>query len=204
MADAVDQLYYSVKKAWPEAPQLSKEQIATLQSHFSLLRKWNPKINLVGPSTLESAAVKHYAESLFLASLAPEGIEEVFDAGSGAGFPGFPIAVFHSGVHVTLVESDRRKAAFLRESCSLVNVRVLCGRLEGVDIQADAVVTRAVDPRFVLAWGAQHARRFGFIGSAADCALLRQHPTLVTAVSSPLPWQPASSALWGMFHVKPA
>lgn len=204
MPDAADQLYQSVKRAWPEAPQLSEKQIAVLQSHYSLLRKWNPKINVVGPSTLEVAAMKHYAESLFLASLVPAGIETILDAGTGAGFPGFPVAVFHPSVHVTLVESDRRKAAFLRESCSLANVTVLCGRLESVEARPDAVITRAVDPKFVLAWGAMHSLYFGFIGSTADCASLQQHPSFVNAVSSPLPWQPASSALWGTFHVKPA
>jgi predicted RNA methylase len=137
-----------------------------------------------------------------LASLLPDGVETVLDVGSGAGFPGFPLAVLRPDVRVTLVESDRRKAAFLRESGSLGNITVLCRRLEEVEIRVDAVITRAVDPKFVLAWGAKHARHFGFIGSTSDCLSLRQHPYLLDAVSSSLPWLPSSSVLWRMFHVE--
>lgn len=198
----VDQLYLSIRRAWPESPELSAGQIAALHAHYSLLRKWNPKINLVGGSTLDVASVKHYAESLFLASLLPTGMETVLDVGSGAGFPGFPLAVLRPEVRVTLVESDRRKAAFLRESCTLSNVTVLCKRLEEVDSRVDAAITRAVDPRFVLAWGLKHARHFGFLGSTSDCLSLRHHPSLLDSASSPLPWLPASSVLWGMFHVE--
>ncbi|MBE0656477.1 MAG: 16S rRNA (guanine(527)-N(7))-methyltransferase RsmG [Bryobacteraceae bacterium] len=203
MSDTVvDQLYRSVRGAWPELPALTGEQVAALHAHYSLLRKWNPKINLVGASTLETAAVKHYAESLYLASLLPDGMEAVLDVGSGAGFPGFPLAVLRPDVRVTLVESDRRKAAFLRESCTLSNVTVLCRRLDEVDSRIDAVITRAVDPRVVVSWGADHARHFGFLGSTSDCLSLRQHPSLLDAVSSLLPWLPSSSVLWGMFHVE--
>lgn len=198
----VEGLYEVVKGSWLAAPELDGGQIRALLAHYSLLRKWNPKINLVGASTLESAPVKHYAESLFLASLLPDGVETVLDVGSGAGFPGFPLAVLRPGVRVTLVESDRRKAAFLRESCTLRNVTVLCRRLEEVDSSVDAVITRAVDPRFVVSWGREHAGHFGFLGSTSDTLTLLQNPSLVGSTSSPLPWKPSSSVVWGLFHVE--
>ena len=202
MPESADQLSTSIARAWPTSPHLSAQQVAALQSHYALLRKWNPKINLVGPSTLETAPLKHYAESLFLASLLPDGMETVLDVGTGAGFPGFPVAVLHPNVRVTLVESDRRKAAFLRESCTLSNLTVLCRRLEEVDAGVDAVITRAVDPKFVLAWGTKYARHFGFLGSTPDCLALQHDPSLLDSACSPLPWLPASSVLWGLFHVE--
>lgn len=205
MADPlVERLYDGVKKVWPDCPSLDAWQVGALRAHYALLRKWNPKINLVGPSTLDVAAVRHYAESLFLASRVPDGVGSVLDVGSGAGFPGFPLGVLRTGVSVTLVESDRRKAAFLRESCTVRNVRVECRRVEEVELRVDAVVTRAVDPGFVVGWGRMYSVWFGFIGSSTDCHRLAADSRLVDADVVPLPWQDSSSILWAMFHVEPA
>lgn len=198
----VERLYDSIRVVWPDAPGLTSGQIDALRSHFALLRKWNPRINLVGPSTIETAFLKHYAESLFLASRVPDGIDSILDAGSGAGFPGYPLAVLRPDVRVTLLESDRRKAAFLRESCNLANLTVFCSRLELVDTPVDGLITRAVDPRFVMAWGVQHAGSFGFIGSSEDCRVLSLDPVLSRVESASLPWQEKSSVLWARFHVE--
>jgi len=160
------------------------------------------EMNLIGPSTLAIAAEKHYGESLFLAARLPEGVRTVIDCGSGAGFPGFPLAVLRPDVQVTLLEADRRKAAFLRESCHLSNVQVRVQRLEQLEERPDAVISRAVDPRFVMAWGREHASLFGFIGSTADVESLAADPALGSALRAALPWQVLSSVLWATFHVK--
>lgn len=196
------QVCAAVCRIWPEAPPASWEGWKAIEQHYELLRKWNSKVNLVGPSTLASAAEKHYAESLFLAAVMPEGVRTVIDCGSGAGFPGFPVAVLHPEIQVTLLESDKRKAAFLRESCHFVNVRVRVERLEQIEERPDAVITRAVDPRFVMAWGREHAARFGFIGSTADVDTLSAEPALDSVFKTNLPWQSQSSVLWTTFHVK--
>jgi 16S rRNA (guanine(527)-N(7))-methyltransferase RsmG len=199
-----NELRGQITKLWPAVPALSVAQWQAIDEHYHLLCKWNPKINLVGASTLPVAAEKHYAEGFFLAANCPEGIASVMDCGSGAGFPGFPLAVLAPTAHVTLLEADRRKAAFLREACSLGNVRVRAERLEDVKERFDAVITRAVDPLFVLSWAAGRAKHFGFIGSTEDVLRLATHPAVLDQTNLPLPWKPSSSILWAMFHVEPA
>ncbi len=191
-----------VRRAWPGAPPALWEGWNAIEQHYELLCKWNAKVNLVGTSTLASAAEKHYGESLFLAAQLRDGVQTVIDCGSGAGFPGFPFAVLRPDVQVTLLEADRRKAAFLRESCLLSNVRVRVERLEQLEERPDAVITRAVDPRFVMAWGREHATRFGFIGSTADVESLAADPALGSVLKAALPWRAHSSILWATFHVK--
>jgi 16S rRNA G527 N7-methylase RsmG len=191
-----------IKRLWTGAPELTQEQRQALSGHFELLGKWNPKINLVGSSTLATAAEKHYAEGLFLAARLPEGVCRVVDCGSGAGFPGFPLAVLRPDVHVTLLEADRRKAAFLREACHMKNVAVRTERLEQVGDDYDAAITRAVDPAFVIGWASSHAARFGFIGATQDVAGLSDSKAFCSFSKEALPWKASSSILWAMFHVK--
>jgi 16S rRNA (guanine(527)-N(7))-methyltransferase RsmG len=88
---------------------------------------------------------RHYCESIFLAARLPAGPLRVVDIGSGAGFPGLPVAVFRADCTVTLVESHQRKAVFLKEAArSLSNVRVLARRAEQVEDEFDLAVSRAV------------------------------------------------------------
>src|ERR1039458_6905100 len=68
---------------------ISSEVSRVLMRHYELLRQWNKRLNLTGAATLEEAVVRHYAESLFLATLLPESAGRVADLGSGAEFPGF-------------------------------------------------------------------------------------------------------------------
>ena len=191
-----------IRAALGGAAKVSAEGWLAINLHYELLQKWNPRVNLVGPSTLAGAAEKHYGESLFLAAHMPEGIQTVLDCGSGAGFPGFPFAVVNTNVQVTLLEADKRKAAFLRESCNLPNVKVRTERLEQLAERPDAVITRAVDPRFVMSWGSKHTSWFGFIGSTNDVETLREDPALRPIVAAKLPWNEQSSIIWAMFHVE--
>ncbi|MCX7603603.1 MAG: class I SAM-dependent methyltransferase, partial [Bryobacteraceae bacterium] len=111
------------------AGSLAPEQVEALWRHYELLERWNARINLTRVIELEEAARFHYGESLFVAAHLPEGIRTVADVGSGAGFPGFVIAVARPELEVTLIESDQRKAAFLREASDLApNVRVVARR----------------------------------------------------------------------------
>src|SRR5579859_7963006 len=74
-------------------PSLTDAQVATLAQHYELLLRWNLRLNLTRVSKLEEAVRFHYGESLFLAQALPSGPLRVVDVGSGAGFPGIPIAV---------------------------------------------------------------------------------------------------------------
>ena len=123
---------------------LSASQIARLGQHHELLSRWNQVLNLTSVRTLNDAVERHYCESLFAAQHLPRAVS-IADIGSGGGFPGIPIAVARPDCSVTLVESHRRKAAFLREaSRDLLNVRVLAQRAEEVAECFDWVVSRAV------------------------------------------------------------
>ncbi len=130
---------------------LSAEQLASLEEHYRLLLRWNGKINLTRITSLQDAVRYHYCESLYLAKRLPAGPIRIVDIGSGAGFPGIPVAIYRPECAVDLVDSDQRKAVFLREVArKLTNVRVLSQRAESVDGSYDWVVSRAVRPDIVL------------------------------------------------------
>jgi 16S rRNA (guanine527-N7)-methyltransferase len=124
---------------------LSPGQIASLEGHYELLKRWNQVLNLTRIEDLTEAAERHYCESLFLAAHLPAGALSIADVGSGGGFPGVPVAVARPECSVVLIESHQRKAVFLKEACrSLRNVRVLNRRAEEVDERFEHVISRAV------------------------------------------------------------
>ena len=134
-----------LRRCSPGLVSLSDEQSGRLFSHFELLRRWNKKINLTTVTDLPDAVVRHYGESLLVAARLPEGVARVVDVGSGAGFPGIPVAVACPGIQVTLLEADQRKAAFLREASDFVsNSRVVAARSEDFEADVDTLVARAV------------------------------------------------------------
>ena len=125
--------------------ELSAEQVAALEGHYETLLRWNRSLNLTSISGLEEAVERHYCESLFLGAHLPAGSLRIADIGSGAGFPGFPVAVLRPDFSVTLIESHQRKAVFLREATrELPNVRVFAKRAETVVEQFDWAISRAV------------------------------------------------------------
>lgn len=120
-----------------------------LRIYRALILRWQQKINLVGPSTLEHIWVRHFADSAQLAQWAPVNCVWA-DLGSGAGFPGMVIALLQKqGGGIThLVESDLRKAAFLREVSRETGARIVvhAKRCEAVldMLDADVVTSRAM------------------------------------------------------------
>lgn len=134
---------------------VSRETCERLAVYGEVLRRWQAKINLVGPSTLADVWRRHFLDSAQLHPLLPESAGVLVDLGSGAGFPGLVLAVL--GVpEVHLVESDTRKAAFLREAARAAgaNVTVHAKRIEMVTgVNADVVTARALAPLTdLLAW----------------------------------------------------
>jgi 16S rRNA (guanine527-N7)-methyltransferase len=106
---------------------VSRETEGRLEMFVDLLLLWQEKINLVAPSTLDELWTRHIADSLQLLPLAPQARVWV-DFGSGGGFPGIPIACVlagEAGVQVHLIESNGKKAAFLREAVRAVGVPAL-------------------------------------------------------------------------------
>ena len=95
---------------------LTPEQIDLLEAHYNLLVQWNARLNLTRIDSVEEAVRLHYCESLFVGTRLPAGPLRIVDVGSGAGFPGIPIAILRPECTVTLVESHQRKGVFLREA----------------------------------------------------------------------------------------
>ena len=114
--------------------RLTVKQIDLLEAHYNLLVKWNARLNLTRIDSVEEAVRLHYCESLFVGTRLPAGPLRIVDVGSGAGFPGIPIAILRPECTVTLVESHQRKGVFLREaSRNLKNVTVVTARAENLD-----------------------------------------------------------------------
>ncbi len=97
---------------------VSRETLERLRAYLAVLKQWNPKINLVSKSTIAEAWTRHFEDSAQVFALAPDNASTWLDLGAGGGFPGMVIAILaaehRSQLAVTLVESDVRKATFLR------------------------------------------------------------------------------------------
>lgn len=163
-----------LRKRTAEILPLEDDQVRALHQHYELMLQWNRRLNLTRVVDLGEAVDRHYGESLVLASRLPEWVETVVDIGSGAGFPGFPVAVARPQVKVALVESDQRKAAFLRECRDLAgNLEVLAVRGESLQRGFDAVVSRAVKPQDVLKVGSKVGKWVGLLVSEEDAGRLK-------------------------------
>ncbi len=137
----------------PEPPAPTTALVQRLDTFLDLLLRWNGRINLVAQRDPESIRQRHIADSLQLLPLLPSGDGPLADLGSGGGFPGLVLAMAVTRP-VHLVESDRRKAAFLTEAAArlgLSHVRVLPSRIEDVALPPISVLTaRALAPLSAL------------------------------------------------------
>jgi 16S rRNA (guanine527-N7)-methyltransferase len=134
------------------APYLFSSPPASLYGQLSvyldLLLKWNARTNLTAIRDPEEIVRRHFGESLFAAQhLGP--CDTLLDFGSGAGFPGLPIALFRPEVAVTLAESQNKKATFLREAVRTMGLttEIWAARVETMPEprQFHTVTLRAVD-----------------------------------------------------------
>jgi 16S rRNA (guanine527-N7)-methyltransferase len=127
---------------------VSRETLDRLATYLELLRRWQRTINLVGASTLEDPWRRHILDCGQLWRFWPEGARVGVDLGSGAGLPGLVLAIL-GAPEMHLVESDRRKAVFLREAARVTGaiVHVHACRIEAAPaIAADVVTARALAP----------------------------------------------------------
>ncbi|BDA86846.1 ribosomal RNA small subunit methyltransferase G [Aureimonas sp. SA4125] len=130
---------------------VSRETLERLDRYVSLLLEWQAKTNLVASSTLAELWTRHLEDSLQLAELAPT-TARWCDLGSGGGFPGIVTAILGVGIpdaHVDLIESNDKKAAFLRAAIreTGVSATVHAARIEDCAAilgRADAVSARAL------------------------------------------------------------
>ncbi len=133
---------------------LTLEQHDRLSRYLDLLIDANQTMNLTAITDRAQAELLHVADALTLLPFLPAGPHRLADVGSGGGVPGIPLAIARPDAHVLLIESTKKKAAFLRkavEALELANVEVSDDRAEDVGRSArresfDAVVARAVGP----------------------------------------------------------
>ena len=169
---------------------LSLAQLEQLESHYELLLRWNAKLNLTRMDSIEEATRLHYCESLFLGQRLPKDPLRIVDVGSGAGFPGIPIAILRPECSVALIESHKRKGVFLSEAIrSLVNAKVVTDRAENLQGEFDWMISRAVSPSAVLRLNL--ANNLAMLVGANDAALFQN--------SELLPWGERRHLV---FHVK--
>jgi 16S rRNA (guanine527-N7)-methyltransferase len=145
--------------AFAQAFDVSHETVVKLEKYADLLRTWQKAVNLVAPSTLDQIWHRHLADSAQLAALVPPDAKSFADLGSGGGFPGVVLAIMlaeRGPLAMTLIESDIRKGAFMREvirqtglKSQGISVEILSMRIENRVTQlkvgaVDVVTARAL------------------------------------------------------------
>lgn len=145
---------------------VSRETAEKLLIYADLVQKWNRSINLVAKGSIEDIWTRHLIDSAQLFGIWDKAGQVWADLGCGGGFPGLVVAMMAQGARVPLtmhlVESDQRKAAFLRtvsrETSTPVNIHA--ARIAALDpLQADIVSARALAPLTDLLAFAEHHRK---------------------------------------------
>ena len=112
--------------ACPDSTPCPNSSLHVLHRHYSELRRWNPRLSLVGPGTASEVLERHYGESLAALPLIRSSDRSLLDIGAGAGFPGLVLAVALPSLDVTLVEPRERKWAFLKTAVRQCGLSTLC------------------------------------------------------------------------------
>ena len=134
---------------------LTKEQISKFERFLDLLLEWNDKFNLTAITDKDEIEEKHFLDSLELIKFFGIRNKTLLDVGSGAGFPGIPLAIAEPTLKVTLLEANGKKVSFLHEvvrELNLDNVEIIQGRAEelGTREKYDVVTARAVKELNIL------------------------------------------------------
>jgi 16S rRNA (guanine527-N7)-methyltransferase len=138
---------------------LSPVQLQHISTYIDILGRWNARINLTAIRDPEDIVTRHFGESLFAArhlfpsvssaSSVVKSVDSVADIGSGAGFPGLPLKLWAPHIALTLIESNHKKAAFLREvarALTLTDVNIQIARAETlIGTVFNTVTLRAVE-----------------------------------------------------------
>lgn len=134
---------------------LQKEQITKFEKYLDLLLEWNEKFNLTAITDRDEVEEKHFIDSIELIKFFDVKNKTLLDVGSGAGFPGIPLAIAEPSLHVTLLEANGKRVSFLKEvvkELGLSNVETIQGRAEELQAREkyDIVTARAVKELNIL------------------------------------------------------
>jgi len=130
---------------------VSRETFSRLEIYASLLEKWNPKINLIAKSTINTLWDRHILDSIQFFNLIEEKHKNWLDIGSGGGFPGLVLAILAMDMDhrpkISMIESDQRKSVFLRTVLRETGAEasVTTSRIENLpSYKADILTARAL------------------------------------------------------------
>jgi 16S rRNA (guanine527-N7)-methyltransferase len=193
---------------------LPPSRLDQVSIYIDLLQSWNARINLTAIRQEEEIVTRHFGESLFMARhLFPTSVAQapspaisgkaqttpvnpphVLDIGSGAGFPAVPLKLWAPHIHLTLIESNHKKAAFLREvvrTLTLTDVNVIADRVETLASRSGFARPEVVTLRAVERFDTILPQALALLAPSATLALLigsDQIPQL--AAMTALSWQP--------------
>jgi 16S rRNA (guanine527-N7)-methyltransferase len=167
---------------------LQIEQNKQLIQYLSTVLRWNARTNLTAVREPDAILRRHFVESIACAQALPRGIATLLDYGSGAGFPGIPIAICRPEIAVTLAESQNKKAAFLREAVRVTGIpaNVHAGRAETLTGRFDCVTLRAVDQ--MEAAIASAVALVGPVGWLAPLTTRSELPKIQAAAGAAIAW----------------
>lgn len=161
---------------------LSAETIGRLAAFYEIVTIWNKRLHLVAPCSPEEFAVRHVLESLVLLEHLPANAGFA-DVGTGAGLPGLPCAIARPDLRATLIESNQKKAVYLREAASKLGLQnqVLIFNLRFEQMpppETGFVACRALDKFIeklpeIVEW-AHDAEKLLFFGGASVRAALEK------------------------------
>lgn len=112
--------------------ELTENQVENFFKYMNLLLEWNEKINLTAITDVDDIILKHFIDSMTVLKYI-EKDKSIIDVGTGAGFPGIPIAIMREDVKITLLDSLNKRINFLNEVCSelkINNIETIHGRAE--------------------------------------------------------------------------
>ncbi len=128
----------------------SEKQTDAFMIYLSELKKWNRAYNLTGLKSDEDIIIKHFVDSLLFVKVMPDTHLQIADVGTGAGFPGIPVKIIRPETEITLIDSSRKKTAFLRHiirQLKLKGINVVQQRTENLDScykkKFDSIISRA-------------------------------------------------------------
>jgi len=204
------------RRSGEEPAVLSATQLQHISTYIDILQRWNARINLTAIRNEEEIVTRHFGESLFAARYLFPPASSVFpvtsvvkgfdsandqrlttndrvaDVGSGAGFPGLPIKLWAPEISLTLIESNQKKAAFLREvarALTLTHINIQNVRAEDLDPDQtfDLVTLRAVE-RFaaILPTAAKLVAPGGRLALLIGSSQVKEAQTILPELS----WQP--------------
>jgi 16S rRNA (guanine527-N7)-methyltransferase len=148
----------------------TQDQIAKIRAYVVLLLKWNRTVSLTTITDPAEIVARHFGESMYASKLLPVENCRLADVGTGAGFPGLALKIACPSIHLTLIESNKRKCAFLFEvvrTLDLADVKIRSERFEEIrseSVDFNIITSRAVgDFKRLLSWSCKALARRGHL-----------------------------------------